>query len=167
MGNCFDMANDRTATAPDLNLISSERKPRTMTATEREAFDRGRAAAERAMMRERFGAIDFIPQPPFPLTDVARRHWDQGLRGIPTALRKPGCEDALARFAIAMETIERSTTELNRMGLLIEGRQGAPVKNPVASIRASAMTQVERARRELGLVTSWVERAQRAKGRYK
>ena len=39
-----------------------------MTATERAAFERGRAAAEREMLRERFGSTDYIPEPPIDLS---------------------------------------------------------------------------------------------------
>src|SRR6476646_5640643 len=106
------MPHDRNSTAPVLGLISGERKSRTMTAAEREAFERGRAAAERELLREKFGGLNYDPVPPIDLSDVARKHWDAGLRAIPKALRRPGCEDALCRYALAMTTLQQATAEL-------------------------------------------------------
>ena len=151
------------STTPNLSLIAGERKSRTMTAAERQAFERGRAEAERALLRERVGTPDYHPVPPIELSEAARKHWDQGLKAIPLVLRRPGIEDALCRYSLGMELIERSTAELELMGLLTTGRQGELVRNPLLIVRSSAFVQVREARRELGFPTSWVERSLRSK----
>jgi hypothetical protein len=155
------MPHDQSNTATVLELNPGQAKSRKMSASEREAFEAGKAEAMRSLMREKFGGTEYDPVPPFELSETALKHWHQGLKAIPKPLRRPGYEDALARYAIAMSTIERTTADFDRMGPLVEGRDGGLVKNPLATVRAVAFAQVALARKELAFPTAWTERSMR------
>ena len=143
------MKND-TATAPNLKVIASDQRPRGMSAAEREAYQAGRAAAQRQTLRELYGGENYEPQVPFDLSDMARKHWDAAVQAVPGVLRKRGIEDALARYCIGMATLEKANAEIEKTGLLSRGREGQSVKNPLLSIRSSAMFQIREARNDLG-----------------
>lgn len=146
------MPNDHTATANVLSLTSLEGKPRTKSAG---ASRRDRAAADRDLMRERFGTPNYTPVPPIELSEAAKRHWDAAVKALPLAQRRAGVEDALMRYSVAMATYEMATMQIERNGLLARGRAGEAVKSPMLSIRTSAAVAIREARHELGLPAAY------------
>lgn len=111
---------------------------------------RARAEARRQSVIDQYGGAGWSPQPPDELNEAQRADFVRVAGLLPAAKRKPGAEELIASYVVACDLVRRSTTSLNST-LLVSGRGGTIVKSPMLAVRNSALRDMLKLRRMLGL----------------
>jgi len=91
------------------------------------------------------------PETPAHLTSVERERWDEIIGSLPMNLLTRADTSMLERMAIAWATFRETTARIHASDLVVQGREGAVVRNPLVVIRGQAAQEMQTCAMSLGL----------------
>ena len=84
------------------------------------------------------------PEPPFDMPDVAMEHWHYNIKqfeSVPGMLTSAD-RDLLAQYCLAWQEYYDASQEIDRVGLIVHSKEGAPYQNPAVGIRHKATAMI-------------------------
>jgi P27 family predicted phage terminase small subunit len=91
------------------------------------------------------------PTPPARLTAVQGERWQDIVASLPDGLLSRADVSVLERMAVAWTTYREADDRINKTDMLVPGRDGNTVKNPLLSIRKQAAEEMQVCAMMLGL----------------
>ena len=91
------------------------------------------------------------PELPAHLTPLERERWQQIVSSLPDGLLSRADTQVLERMAISWSLFRETTEQIQKGDLLIRGREGAKIRNPLLIIRKQAAEEMQVCATALGL----------------